>query len=193
MALLPDGCDPSPDGILDQVQEESKSPFLQVAARRSSLNAQVCTTHRCYHVFVPTPRAATVNHGRPYRFQMGVLLHPWCPPGLLVVALSARPADPCPDHPCPVAGQCSARTVICFVFYPVLIERQVVKRQQGIWSLPRDGCTFRHSPLAAPQSSPRRLHCPHSRKRVLAAEPGGRAVCKEQTKGPGSKGDSSWL
>ena len=192
MTLLPDGCDPSPDGILNQVQEESKSPFLQVAARRSSLEIQVCTTHRCYRVFVPTPRAARVNHRRLYQFQMGVLLHPWCPPGLLVVALCTRPADPCPDHPCPVAGQCSVRTVVCFVLYPVLIERQVVKRQQGIWSgkrsLQKDGCTFRHRPLAALQRaalaastahipgngswllSPMAGLCAKSKQRVLGAK-----------------------
>lgn len=39
-------------------------------------------------------------------------------------------------------------------------------------------------------------HClrrPHSRKQGLAAAPDDRAVCREQTKGPGSKVDSSWL
>lgn len=35
------------------------------------------------------------------------------------------------------------------------------------------------------------LHLPHSSEQVLAAEQDGRAVYKEQTKGPGDKVDSS--
>lgn len=37
------------------------------------------------------------------------------------------------------------------------------------------------------------LRRPHSQKQGLAAPPDDRAVCREQTKGPGSKVDSSWL
>lgn len=64
-ALLPDGCDLSPGGILDQVQEESKSPFLSTSGHMQKYREhQVRTTHGYCRVFVLTLHAAGVNPRR---------------------------------------------------------------------------------------------------------------------------------
>ena len=65
------------------------------------------------------------------------------------------------------------RTTICFLFYPVLTERQVVKRQQGIWGRKgepaKDVCAFGHSPLSTTESSPTAsaAHIPGNRAWLL--------------------------
>lgn len=98
MALPPDGCSPRPDGILGQVQEESKSPFFFTSGHvlRYIEYPGVHTTHGYYRLYVPTLCVQIrVNNWKlvpfPGRSVVTSLV-------LLGVALSARLTDPCLDH-----------------------------------------------------------------------------------------------
>ena len=63
---------------------------------------------------------------------------------------SARVAYPCPDH-------LVLRTVVCFLFDPILTERQKAARHL-VWK--RAACTFGHSPLAPLQRAAPAAHIP---------------------------------
>lgn len=137
MALPPDGCSPRPDGILGQVQEESKSPFFFTSGHvlRYIEYPGVHTTHGYYRLYVPTLCVQIrVNNWKlvplPGRSVVTSLV-PSRSPGSCPLCKTDRPL---PGPPCSIGGQFLVETVICFWFLfvcLVLIKSKVMKNQQG--------------------------------------------------------------